>query len=208
MPFTVVVLTSIGALALVWPPGWTLFTISTLIAMAWYVRQCVYRAEQARFKVLGMDHIDQMPGRVFEEFVARLLSHRGYTTKITPSSNDKGVDIVARRNGARIAVQCKRQRRPVSRRAVSDVVTGKGFYHCADAMVITNTWFTSGARDLARSTGCVLVDRKGLAAWIEDFQSGIPCKFFVSRLSRFAILLFQLRCFSVSTRVFPLRRGS
>jgi HJR/Mrr/RecB family endonuclease len=37
-------------------------------------------------------------------------------------------------------------------------------------MVITNVFFTAGAQELAKSTGCRLVDRNELTNWILAFQ--------------------------------------
>jgi hypothetical protein len=37
-------------------------------------------------------------------------------------------------------------------------------------MVVTNSYFTRGAKQLAHSTGCELIDRDILAEWILDYQ--------------------------------------
>jgi hypothetical protein len=47
-------------------------------------------------------------------------------------------------------------------------------YKCNAAMVVTTHWFTEGARQLAQSNGCLLVDRDELARWIVAFQEGSP----------------------------------
>jgi len=51
------------------------------------------------------------------------------------------------------------------------VVAGMQHYRCTKAMVITNNYFTPGAETLARSTGCLLVDRDTLAKWISEFHN-------------------------------------
>ena len=66
------------------------------------------------------------------------------------------------------AVQVKRYSNAVSRTAVSDAVAGGAYYGCNAAMVVTNNYFTKGARALAQSTNCQLVDRKTLAKWIAE----------------------------------------
>ena len=70
----------------------------------------------------------------------------------------------------------KRQNSKVSRRAISDAVAGMQHYHCNKAMVITNNYFTPGAATLARSTGCALIDRGTLAAWIVELQNATDRK--------------------------------
>ena len=123
-----------------------------------------------RFRALGMDEVDNMPGLLFEEYVAKLLEHQGYNTRVTPASGDLGVDIVAQKGNVRYAVQCKRHHGGVSRRAVSDAVAGKSYYECNEAMVVTNNYYTTGALELARSNHCILVDRNELAQWANSYR--------------------------------------
>ena len=101
----------------------------------------------------------------------QVLQHQGYLCTLTPASGDMGVDIVAVNGSNKLAVQCKRQTRHVSRRAVADVAAGKLHYGCENAAVVTNSWFTPSARRLARETRTALVDRETFAAWIEAFQA-------------------------------------
>ena len=107
------------------------------------------------------------PGE-FEEYVAQLLDHRGYTTKVVGQAGDMGVDVIASKGAEKYAVQVKRYSNPVSRTAVSDAVAGKAYHGCNAAMVVTNSYFTKGARALAQSTNCQLVDRDTLAKWIAE----------------------------------------
>jgi restriction system protein len=113
-----------------------------------------------------LNQIDLMPGEEFEHLVAQLLKRQGYQAEVTKSSGDLGVDVVARHGQDRIAVQVKRQEKPVSRRAVSDAVAGMPAYECTAAMVVTNNYFTDGAKSLADLHGCELADRDTLALWI------------------------------------------
>ncbi len=114
--------------------------------------------------------IDAMDGWSFEGYVAWLLRHKGYDTEVTKGSGDLGVDVIARREGEAVAVQCKRQVQSVSRRAVSDAVAGKAAFGCTAAMVVTNNYFTQGAKVLANANGCILVDREVLGSWVAEFQ--------------------------------------
>ncbi|MGB8644763.1 MAG: restriction endonuclease [Anaerolineae bacterium] len=122
-------------------------------------------------RALELADVDHMTGTRFEEYVAALLTGQGYHVTHTGQSGDLGVDLVASRPPLKVAVQCKRLGDPVSRRAVSDAVAGMSYYHCNAAMVVSNSHFTPGARDLARSTGCQLVDREALGKWILAFQN-------------------------------------
>jgi HJR/Mrr/RecB family endonuclease len=122
-------------------------------------------------KALQMSDVDNMNGLDFEQYVAVLFRHRGYTARVTKASGDLGVDIILEKDGIRYGVQVKRYSKPVSRLAVSDAVGGLKHYKCQGAIVVTNNYFTRDALELARSNNCQLVDRDLLADWISDFQS-------------------------------------
>jgi restriction system protein len=99
---------------------------------------------------------EAMSGIEFEDHVARIARGCGPVI-MTPASGDWGVDLVVGRRPNRLAVQCKRQSRPVGAGAVQEVVAGAAMHDCAQTMVVTNHDFTPAARKLAEQHGCVLV---------------------------------------------------
>jgi restriction system protein len=99
---------------------------------------------------------EAMSGIEFEDHVARIARGCGPVI-MTPASGDWGVDLVVGRRPNRLAVQCKRQSRPVGAGAVQEVVAGAPMHDCAHIMVVTNNDFTHAARKLAEQHGCVLV---------------------------------------------------
>lgn len=107
--------------------------------------------------------LNSMTGHEFEELVAEIFRRKGYEVRTTPVSGDYGVDIVASRGEDRVAVQCKRQVKPVSGGAIQEVVAGKAVYNCTSTMVVTNQVFTQAAIELARRNGCQLIDGSALA---------------------------------------------
>ena len=125
-------------------------------------------AAERRFRALKLVDLHSIHPAKFEEYVAKLLDHRGYKTKVVGQAGDMGVDVVASKGAEKYAVQVKRYSNPVSRTAVSDAVAGKAYHGCNAAMVVTNNYFTKGARALAQSTNCQLVDRDTLAKWIAE----------------------------------------
>lgn len=130
------------------------------------------KAEQEkRLRALELADIDRMRGIDFEHYVGKLLTYRGFQIEITPGSGDFGVDLVAEREGEKWAIQCKRRKIPVSLKAVQEVVAGRDYHACDEAMVVTNNHFAQSAVALAKSTECELVDRNVLADWILDFQT-------------------------------------
>lgn len=127
--------------------------------------------ERRKFAAMRIADVDTMTGSEFEEYVAKLLRHQQFSVTRIGGAGDLGVDLVARAADCSYAVQVKRYTGGVSRRAISDAVAGKQHYKCESAMVITNSYFTQGAKDLAQSTQCELVDRETLADWITDFRA-------------------------------------
>lgn len=112
-------------------------------------------------------YIDTMDGHAFEQFVADLLRKLGYEhVEVTPGSGDQGVDIIARKNGTRYAIQCKRYSKKLGNKPVQEAYAGKAIYGCSVAAVVTNNYFTEGAKEAARSTGVLLWDRDELKQMI------------------------------------------
>lgn len=131
------------------------------------------RTRYRRLRAIKLSDVDYMDGLDFEHYVARLMERQGYRdVRNIRGSGDFGVDVIAEKDGMRYAVQVKRYRGKVSRRAVSDAVAGKYQFNCEAAMVVTNNYYTAGAKELAAAASCVLVDRDTLADWILDFQRG------------------------------------
>jgi restriction system protein len=97
-----------------------------------------------------------MSGIEFEDHVARIARGCGPVI-MTPVTGDFGVDLIVGRRPDRLAIQCKRQARPVGAGAVQEVVAGAPMHDCAHTMVVTNHDFTPAARKLAERHGCVLV---------------------------------------------------
>ena len=126
--------------------------------------------QERKFKGIQIANVDSMTGIEFEQYLQRLLTNQGYDVGMTAASGDLGVDLIASRDGDKIAVQAKRYSTNVSRRAISDAVAGMYHYGCNKAMVITNSYFSPGAVILAEATECILIDRDTLAKWVNEFQ--------------------------------------
>ena len=124
------------------------------------------REEKEKFNAIKVADIDSMSGVDFEKYLQKLLIAMQYTVIMTKASGDFGVDLIASKGNDKIAIQVKRYKTSVSRRAISDAVTGMHHYKCNKAMVITSNYFTRDATKLASSTNCILINRDALADWI------------------------------------------
>ena len=114
-----------------------------------------------------------MTGLEYERHVAQYLSQHGYSNvKVTKGSGDYGVDVIAHKHGKKYAVQCKLYSGSVGLSAVQEAVAGKAMYGCDSAMVVTNSYFTKAAFELANANDVVLIEgvragkNKGLPKWI------------------------------------------
>lgn len=97
-----------------------------------------------------IEEIDNMDGREFEQFVAAVLIGNGYDIEeMTATSGDYGADIIATAGEERIAIQCKRYKKPVGLKAVQEVISAMKHYDCETCVVVTNTTFTKQAIQLA-----------------------------------------------------------
>jgi hypothetical protein len=128
-----------------------------------------------RLRALSMLEVDVMRGIDFEHYVAALLVNEGFSNvQVTRASGDNGVDVTAAKDGNRYAIQVKRYKSAVNRRAVSDAVAGMLEYGCNASMVITNSRLSQKAMEFARLHQCVVVDRPVLTEWVMRFKSNSP----------------------------------
>jgi len=101
-----------------------------------------------------------MSGVEFEDYVARIARSCGLPVIMTSITGDWGVDIIVGKRPNRLAIQCKRQSKPVGAGAVQEVVAGAPMQDCTRTMVVTNHEFTPAARKLAELHNCELVGGK------------------------------------------------
>ncbi len=154
--------------------------VLTVVILLWLsVQRDRYRAVLQRRRDLrhlrsDLSAIDQMSGLEFEEFVAAQLRTRGWSVTHTASTGDYGVDLIARKDGTRMAVQCKRLAKAVGVAAVQQVVSGAAHHRCHQTVVVTNQAFTKAARQLATTHRCRLVGREQLQIWAQAAPARDP----------------------------------
>lgn len=121
--------------------------------------------------VPGVDiaETDGMEGHEFESYCADLLRKNGFVNvSVTPGSGDQGVDVIAEKEGVRYAVQCKCYSSALGNTPVQEVCAGKSMYNCHVGVVMTNNYFTAGAKQLAEKNGILLWDRDKLQRMIDS----------------------------------------
>ena len=127
--------------------------------------ECLSQEEKINAQLLT---IDLMEGHEFEHWCANALEDLGFVyVRVTPSSGDHGVDVLAEKDGVKYAVQCKRYSSDLGNSPIQEVFAGKNMYGCHVGAVITNQHFTSGAKQLANVTGVLLWDRSWIKSYLE-----------------------------------------
>ncbi len=113
--------------------------------------------------------LDTMDGFDFEYYCADLLAADGFVdVKVTRSSGDYGVDILAEKDGVTYAIQCKRYSGLVGIKAVQEAYAGRDYYDRMVGAVLTNQYFTKPAVQAARKLKILLWDRDYLQAMERD----------------------------------------
>ena len=107
--------------------------------------------------------INTIDGHDFEYFCADLLRKNGFNkVEVTKGSGDQGIDIIAFKDGIKYGIQCKCYANDIGNSAVQEAFSGRSFYRCHVAAVLTNRYFTSSAKELAENNGVLLWDRDRL----------------------------------------------
>jgi len=141
----------------IWPL-WILMIIVTLGKILFYF------FKKHKLSKAGMNEIDVMDGKTFEEFLAGLFQKMGYTVKHVGSfAGDYGADLIITKDDRVIAVQAKRHKSVIGVDAIREVLGSIKMCQCNRAMVVTNSYFTKQAKKLARANNIQLWDRILLA---------------------------------------------
>lgn len=120
-----------------------------------------------------LSQIDFMEGHDFEYWCAALLRKIGFcNVEVTQGSGDQGVDVLAEKDGIRYAIQCKCYSKDLGNSPVQEVSSGKMMpqYHCQVGAVMTNRYFTKGAKELAEATGTLLWGREWIASRLKETE--------------------------------------
>jgi HJR/Mrr/RecB family endonuclease len=88
----------------------------------------------------------------FETCCADYLSAR-WNAKLTQTSGDQGVDVLARKNGKLVVLQCKLHSKPICNKAVQEALAGKTYASAHFAAVISNQGYTKAAHELSKKDG-------------------------------------------------------
>ena len=144
-----------------------IWTLATLLLGTYLLVTVIFffikRNKGKKYLHFDFRQIDKMNGLEFEALLAEYFKQGGYHVILTPPSNDYGADLVLGLNGESIAVQAKRYTgHKVGNKAVQEIVAAMPYYNATKGMVVTNSYFTKSAKELAKVNNVILWDRNKL----------------------------------------------
>lgn len=139
--------------------------------------------EKRRLARSGISDIDTMSGELFEKYLEVLFERLGYKVERTRYIGDYGADLIIQKDGIRTAVQAKRYKGKVGVKAIQEVVGAKGYYNCDRAMIVSNSYFTRQAKELASKNGVELWDRNDLVSNLLKIKKDGEIKVSISTIS-------------------------
>ncbi len=141
---------------------WIIVGFVSLILLHTLLQYALNVLERKKYLKSGLAKIDKMTGIQFERFLKAHFESLGYKVTLTPASNDYGADLILKKDGEKIAVQAKRYNGKVNNKAVQEIAAAMGYYKCNKGMVVTNSFYTSNAVNLAKECKIELWDRNVL----------------------------------------------
>ncbi|MFH1891864.1 MAG: restriction endonuclease, partial [Candidatus Zixiibacteriota bacterium] len=120
---------------------------------------------------LFVKNFDELTPFQFEDFLADLFNHLKYDVIKTSRTGDQGADLILIKNDKRMVVQVKKYSGAVDNSAVQQVVASKPYYEAEEALVVTNSTFTPGAIELAKSNGVILWDKEKLMSMVSKAEN-------------------------------------
>lgn len=128
---------------------------------------CYTQENHQELYTLELDNVSN--GIEFELFCSKLLMKNDFSNvKVTQASNDYGIDILAEKDSVKYAIQCKFYSAPVGNSAIQEAYTGRNYYDCHVAVVMTNSTFTKNAIELAKLNKVILWDKTQLQEFIKN----------------------------------------
>ena len=99
-----------------------------------------------------------MSGAEFERFVADVFQRQGYTAELTGASGDHGIDIILRKLGQVVAVQCKQWDNAIGEPVLRDFYGAMVNAGVNTGFVVTSSNFTAQAETFAQNKPINLYD--------------------------------------------------
>jgi HJR/Mrr/RecB family endonuclease len=138
----------------------------------WKLRAFARDLEQRRSSSLPLtiQIVDRMDPYNFELLLGMMFASKGWHIIETPKTGDQGADVLLEKAGERTIVQAKLYADPVGNKAVQEAIAAKVYFNCHAATVVTNSYFTNSAQELAKRGDVRLICRDELSQMIAEFN--------------------------------------
>ncbi len=98
----------------------------------------------------------------YERWCAQVLRMHGWDASATQAAGDQGVDIIATKDGRKVAIQCKLHNSAVGNKAIQEIHAAAAFVDAGHAVVVAPGEYTRAARQLAGKVGVHLLHHSQL----------------------------------------------
>jgi len=122
-------------------------------------------------KLLDMDSLDELK---FKALIKQIVLHFGYEILFSPANN-KNIDIIIHRKDVKIAVlgiKANNLDSLIGVKIIRQLRYMSSCYHCEQALLFTNTYFSPEAINEAVEIGVGLFDRNKLIPLLKDLIDG------------------------------------
>lgn len=151
--------------------SWLLLAVGLLGAvMSWFGqrhRRQLLDAQQ------GLESIAALGWKHFEQLVGEAFRRQGYTVEETGLGGaDGGIDLILRKNGRRVLVQCKQWRqRQVGAKVVREMAGLLAHHGAAEVKIVCSGTYTRDAADFAQGKPIALIGGEELLQMIREVQA-------------------------------------
>ncbi|NLU49255.1 MAG: restriction endonuclease [Syntrophomonadaceae bacterium] len=123
----------------------------------------------ARARKTGVEAVDKMNGREFEEWLKVKFEQMGYKVRLKSGSKDQGADLVLFKGGIKTVVQAKkRTSQNVGVKVLGELTRAMKYHNAQRGIVVTNRYFTREMLEEASEYDDIeLWDRERLVQEIE-----------------------------------------
>lgn len=130
------------------------------------LQQKKYEEDQKRSAAKKLEDLLAMTPREFEEYIGQLYKNMGYEVKVTPYSNDKGVDAIMYKDGFKYVIQCKRYKGTVGSPDIQKFIGAMDHAKADKGIFITTGMFSFEAEKMACEHPLELINRINLSKLI------------------------------------------
>lgn len=133
-----------------------------LVAMLLIAMELIRRGSSKLFNANSkLEEIDQMNEEKFISYVGELYRRQSYQVYILQEDKKLGCDIKAYKHKDSLCIKCihGNEEDKVGRDVIDEAYSSIKLYKVKRCMVITNTFYSQEAREVAKANGISLVDR-------------------------------------------------